>query len=115
MLNLPAVLSALVGVAVITAVVVATYYLRPSRGEHANPEGAAVTVASLRVHLDVPVVRPTYDYDDLPTVMFGAVDHLGDLELVRPYLDHCDYRGAAVLALAERTPTEHLPVLARSA
>lgn len=120
MLNSFGPVSAFVAVAVVTLAVAVTYYLRPSRGEHANPHGAATTVATLRAEHEraEPCSRSrTPDtpygllcgYDDTPTVVI--MDLPDAPALVRPYVEDPDYRRAAVLALAANEPTRRLPPL----
>lgn len=119
MLSLFGPVSAFVAVAVVTFAVAVTYYLRPSRGEHANPRGAATTVATLRAERvftapAAPISRaptPLTPYGllcgyDTPTVVI--MDLVDAPALVRPYLDDPDYRRAALLALMANEPTRRL-------
>lgn len=105
MLNFFGPASAFVAVAVVTLAIAVTYYLRPSRGEHANPRGAAITAATLLAQIEYESSRPASTpgipggllcgYDP-PTVM---ITDLRDAPaLVRPYLDDSDYRRAALMA-----------------
>ncbi|SDD94526.1 hypothetical protein [Actinokineospora iranica] len=84
------------------------YYLFPSRGQHANPHGAAVTVATARA-ASAPVVTARArgcPHDDAPTLVIFDPELPGSLALVRPYLDRADYRSAAVRTLVARKETE---------
>lgn len=47
MLSLTTLISMFVSISAVSLVVVVTYYVRPSRGRHADPRGAAITVATL--------------------------------------------------------------------
>jgi hypothetical protein len=114
-LNLFGPISAFLAVALVTLAVAITYYMRPSRGEHANPRGAATTVATLRAQIEHepprPVPTPGTPYGllcgyDLPTVVI--MDLATAPALVRPYLDDPDYRRAALMALMANEPTMRL-------
>jgi hypothetical protein len=123
-LNLLGLVSALVAVVVVTLAVVVTYYLRPSHGEHANPRGAATTVATLcaqhkQAAAPLPRARTpvtSYDllcgYHDPPTVI---MDLPGAPALVRPYLDNADYRRAALARSIANAHTERVSPLAYAA
>lgn len=115
MLNLFGPVSAFVAVAVVMLAVAVTYYLRPSRGVHANPHGAAITVAMLRAKIEHepprPMPTPGTPYGllcgyDTPTVV---ITDLADAPaLVRPYLDDVDYRRAALMVLMANESTKCL-------
>lgn len=105
--------------AVVGAFVAVTYYLRPSRGQHGNPDGAAVTVASLcegympvgmvSTFPPLPTRRSTYGllcgYDDLATIVIDDFDpELPDgLAFVRPYMPDVEH---VELSPAPFAPTE---------
>lgn len=112
------VLLSLVGLAVTLA-----YYLRPSRGQHADPRGAATTVAALcadhRLAATAPTVplmpirRSPYGllcgYEDLPTVVIDDFDpeSFDAPAIVRPYLLHRD-NGEPVATFVPLAPTQRL-------
>lgn len=122
-MNLLALGSVLVLLSVVGLAVTLAYYLRPSRGQHADPRGAATTVAALCAEYrpaataptvpPMPIRRSPYGllcgYEDLPTVV---MDNFG-LELfdapaiVRPYLLRRD-NGESVAAFVPFAPTQRL-------
>ncbi|MGQ0840580.1 hypothetical protein [Actinokineospora sp.] len=105
------------------------YYLRPSHGQHADPRGAATTVASLVARSQAvrsadppPVPRPgnthglMCGYDNSPTETFFDPELPDAPAMIRPYLDDADHRRAALARMAARQPTERLqPVVLVSA
>lgn len=119
-------------VAVVGSVVTLAYYLLPSRGQHADPRGAATTVARLREQYDraereraeAAAARTSgllsgnpsgllCGYDSRPTVV---IMDLPDAPAhVRSFLDDLTYRRAAMSAVLENESTVRVPALARAA
>lgn len=120
MLNLSALIGAFAGIVVFVIAATGTYYLRPSRGGHANPCGAAVTVKTLKAERArvasaepcpcTPTPGTPYGllcgYADPPKVTI--MDSPDEPALVRPYLDNPNYRRAAMRALLANEPTTRL-------
>jgi hypothetical protein len=116
--------SALVVVAAVTLAVIVTYYLRPSRGEHANPRGAATTVATLLAYekpapppVPTPITRYGLPngYDGISTAVIFDPELPGAPALVRPYLDNADYRRAALATLVTSEPAKRPSALIAAA
>lgn len=115
--------SVLVLLSVVGLAVTLAYYLRPSRGQHADPRGAATTVAALcaehrpaamaAIVPPMPIRRSSYGllcgYEDLPTVVIDDFDpeSFAAPAIVRPYLFHSD-NGASAAAFVPFAPTQRL-------